>query len=163
MAVSDGLKDHLLELLAPLGDVTFRRMFGGGGLFIDGQMFGLVADERLFLKTDDHNRAEFEGRGLPPFVYETQNGKRAVMAYHEAPPDALEDGDSLWPWAQSAAEAARRAAKGRVAKGAAAPKARRPAAGKTPPPDFRALGLSDPRTSPGASRGRPRRPRGNRP
>ena len=33
--------EFLLELLAPLGPVSARRMFGGVGLFHGGMMFGL--------------------------------------------------------------------------------------------------------------------------
>ena len=31
----DDLRDHCLELLAPLGRVRSRRMFGGHGLYVD--------------------------------------------------------------------------------------------------------------------------------
>ena len=43
----DKLTTYLLELLAPLGPVSAKRMFGGVGLFHNGIMFGLIAsDER---------------------------------------------------------------------------------------------------------------------
>ena len=35
-------------------------------------MFGLVADETLYLKADDANRSDFEERGLQRFVYYKQ-------------------------------------------------------------------------------------------
>ena len=46
-------QDHLAELFAPLGGVVFRRMFGGVGVFRDGLMFALVADDVLYMKADD--------------------------------------------------------------------------------------------------------------
>jgi DNA transformation protein len=45
MARPDKLAEYLLELLAPLGPVSARRMFGGAGLFHGGTMFGLLARE----------------------------------------------------------------------------------------------------------------------
>ena len=55
---------YLMELLAPFGNVRATRMFGGHGIFKDELMFGLVADETLYLKADNENRANFEARAL---------------------------------------------------------------------------------------------------
>jgi len=107
MSASPDYLDHLIDLLEPLGPVTIRRMFGGAGLYHDGLMFALVAEDRLYLKADDGNREAFEAEGLEPFTYESR-GKRAVMSYYEPPADALEDGDILCQWARGAFEAALR-------------------------------------------------------
>ena len=61
--------DHLTEQFEEFGPVTIRRMFGGHGVFRDGLMFGLVVDDGLYFKTDEHSRALFESRGLPRFEY----------------------------------------------------------------------------------------------
>ena len=63
MSISDSFRELLLEQLAPLGPVRIRRMFGGGGVFVDGLMFGLVQDDRLFLKADASNRGHVRSRG----------------------------------------------------------------------------------------------------
>ncbi|HYF85971.1 TfoX/Sxy family protein [Azospirillum sp.] len=57
----------LCEMMASLGDVRARRMFGGYGLSIDGLTFALVADETLYFKADDVNRSAFAELGLEPF------------------------------------------------------------------------------------------------
>ena len=57
MVASDGFAEFLREQLAPLGRVTMRRMFGKTGVFCDGVMFGMVTDNMLYLRVDDHNRA----------------------------------------------------------------------------------------------------------
>ena len=49
MPVSPEYLDYLLDLLAPLGPVQAKRMFGGTGLFFDGTMFGLIVDDVLYL------------------------------------------------------------------------------------------------------------------
>ena len=38
--------DYLMDRLGSLGDVRARRMFGGHGVYLDGLMFGLVADAK---------------------------------------------------------------------------------------------------------------------
>ncbi len=99
---------HAVELLAPLGTVSARRMFGGWGLYADGLFFAIVADDVLYLKADGTNRPEFEARGLEPF--RPFPGKPTAMPYYPPPDEALEEPEALLPWARSALDAARRAA-----------------------------------------------------
>lgn len=105
--MSPEFRDYLLELLSPLGPVSARRMFGGGGLYLDGTMFAIVADDVLYLKTDDINRPDFKAAGTGPFLY-TRDDKTIAMSYHETPTDLLEDSEELCAWARKAWEAARR-------------------------------------------------------
>src|SRR5882757_1432266 len=60
MVASDGFAEFLREQLAPLGQVTMRRMFGKTGVFCGGVMLGMVTDNMLYLRVDDHNRAAFK-------------------------------------------------------------------------------------------------------
>ena len=60
MVASDSFAEFLREQLAPLGRVTMRRMFGKTGVFCNGVMFGMVTDNMLYLRVDDHNRAAFK-------------------------------------------------------------------------------------------------------
>jgi DNA transformation protein len=84
-------------------------MFGGWGLYHDGLFFALVAEDTLYLKVDDDNRAEFERAKLPPFVYVTKDGERMALSYHQAPPEALESPGEMLAWARSGYAAALRA------------------------------------------------------
>lgn len=86
-------------------------MFGGHGVFLDGVMFGLVADGDLYLKVDDANREDFARAGLGPFVYGGKD-RPTTMSYHRAP-EPIEDWRILEPWARGALAAARRAAAGK--------------------------------------------------
>ncbi|WP_207481375.1 TfoX/Sxy family protein [Arenibaculum pallidiluteum] len=92
-------------MLAPLGDVTARRMFGGWGLRCGGLFFAIVSDDVLYLKADDVTRARFEAEGLEPF---RPMADRPALPYYPPPDDALEDPEALLPWARLAVEAARR-------------------------------------------------------
>ncbi len=113
MRAPDRLTAYLLELLAPLGPVSARRMFGGVGLFYSGTMFGLIAREELFLKVGDSNRAAYEAAGEAPFSYETKNGTNTIGSYWRCPPDLLDDADSFREWARAAVDVAGVAARGK--------------------------------------------------
>ena len=101
---------YLLEQLESMGPVVAKRMFGGHGLFLDNLMFGLVADEVLYLKADEDNEGQFIERDLEKFTYH-KKGKPFSLSYYEAPEEAVEDEDELVVWGKSAFEAALRAAK----------------------------------------------------
>lgn len=103
--------DFVVESLVPLGGVSARRMFGGHGVFKDGLMFALIADDRLYFKVDDHDRPAYQAAGLDPFTY-LERGKPMALSYHEAPPEGFDDGDVMCAWAKKAYGAALRA-KGR--------------------------------------------------
>ena len=111
MAISEAEKEfaaHTVELLQGIGPVTSKRMFGGFGLFLDGMMFGLIADNELYLKVDDENRQEFEKLGLQPFTY-NKNGKDMQMSYSQAPEEAMEDLALMTEWGSLGFAAALRA------------------------------------------------------
>ncbi|MDR7231370.1 DNA transformation protein [Caulobacter sp. BE264] len=106
MAVSDDYRDFVLELLAPLGQVSARPMFGGVGVYANGLFFALIADDVLYLKGDETLKAEFEAVGSHAFA-PFEDGK--TMAYWTAPAEALDDQDLLLDWARkSLAVAARK-------------------------------------------------------
>ena len=104
----DAFAERCERLLAPLGPVEARRMFGGAGLFRHGLMFALVSDGEVYLKADDTNRPRFEAEGLGPFVYHKQ-GKPFSLSYYRLPESALEDSDELAWWSREAIDAALRA------------------------------------------------------
>ena len=109
MAKNNEFVDHVVETMRAFGLVTAKAMFGGWGLYHEGLFFALIAEDTLYLKVDDDNRGEFESAGLEPFVYVTKDGERMVMAYRQAPPEALESPPQMTPWARSGYGAALRA------------------------------------------------------
>jgi DNA transformation protein and related proteins len=113
--MSQALVDHCLELLAPLGAVRAKRMFGGHGIYIDDLFIAIIGFERLYLKTDATSRERFQAAGGEPFVYDAKS--RAVsLGYWTVPAEAMESPALMQPWARHAIEAALRA---RAAKPAA--------------------------------------------
>lgn len=113
--MSQALVDHCLELLAPLGAVRARRMFGGHGIYIDDLFVAVIGFERLYLKTDAASRENFQAAGSEPFVYDAKSGAVA-LGYWTVPAEAMESQALMQPWARQAIEAALRA---RAAKPAA--------------------------------------------
>jgi DNA transformation protein len=110
MVASDSFAEFLREQLAPLGHVTMRRMFGKTGVFCDGLMLGMVTDNTLYFRVDDHNKKAFEeAASFPPLNYEKQ-GRSLDLSFWRAPERLFDEPDELVAWARIALEAARRVA-----------------------------------------------------
>ena len=110
MVASDSFADFLREQFAPLGPVTMRRLFGKTGVFCDGVMFGMVTDNMLYLRVDDHNRAAFkEAECFPPLSY-VKKGCTIDLSFWRAPERLFDEPDELVSWARAALAAARRIA-----------------------------------------------------
>ncbi len=103
--------DYLHEVFRPLGPVRIRPMFGGQGVYHRGLMIALVADETLYLKTDDVSAPQFDALDLKHFVY-SKNGKPVQMSYRLAPEDVFENELAAEEWGTRAYEAAVRGAQG---------------------------------------------------
>jgi DNA transformation protein and related proteins len=102
MAVSDDFLNYVLDQLSRWGDVSVRRMFGGAGLYRDGRMFGLIADDVAYLKVDEASRDDFLKAGSSPFNPYPELNKATILSYYEIPPEVLENRDELCRWAQRA-------------------------------------------------------------
>ena len=100
MSVSDDFLQYVLDQLADWGRVASRRMFGGAGLYRDGKMFGLIAEDTVYLKVGDANRGDYEVQGCKPF--KPYADRATVMSYYEVPPDVLEDPVTFKAWARKA-------------------------------------------------------------
>src|ERR1700722_9056451 len=117
--------EFIVELFAPFGRVTIRRLFGGAGLFAEGLMLGLVFDGAIFLKVDDASIPDFEREGSVPFVYARAKSPGRVgrhsLSYWRLPERLYDDPDELVSWAQRAlaiAERRKRAPRKRARTGA---------------------------------------------
>ncbi len=110
--INDGMVAHISDLLAPWALVAARRMFNSWGLYRGALMFGLLSGEQLYLKYGLALSDIASGRELEFFTYEkivppkTRSGqattKKVKLSYVSAPPDILEDSDTLIRWADAA-------------------------------------------------------------
>jgi DNA transformation protein and related proteins len=102
--LSAELVRHITGLLAGLGRLQTRPMFGGHGFYCDGVFFGFVLGDVLYLKADDQSRPRFAAARLKPFVW----NKRPSRNYYRAPAEALESPDAALEWGRTALAAALR-------------------------------------------------------
>jgi DNA transformation protein len=100
----------LNDVFSLFGAIEARRMFGGYGIYHDGLMFALVADDVLYLKTDENSAGFFVEPGLQQFEYE-KSGRKMRMSYYAAPEEVFDDPQLAKEWASRAYEAALRARK----------------------------------------------------
>jgi len=92
-------RDFVLDQLQRLGEVDCRRMFGSYGLYHDEVFFGILAQGRLYFKTNAATRVSYVQRGMLPF---RPNARQTLKSYYEVPVDILEDHAQLVSWAQQA-------------------------------------------------------------
>jgi DNA transformation protein len=96
MAPDPAFVDHVMDRLAPFGDVSTKAMFGGNGIWEAGDMFALItADSELHFKADDQTRPRYEAAGCSRF---------RSMPYWSVPDDVLEDDTRLAEWVEEAIE-----------------------------------------------------------
>ncbi len=66
-------------------------------------IFGIVCQNRLYLKVDDQSRDDYLARGMGPL---RPNERQTLKAYYEVPPDVLADQEALLSWVKEAIRAA---------------------------------------------------------
>lgn len=91
MAPNKEYLESVLKLLAPLGGVSSKAMFGGFGLFHNGNMFALISGTALFFKVDDSNRPRYEEAGSKQYK---------PMPYYQVPEKLFQDPARLMEWAR---------------------------------------------------------------
>ena len=120
--------EHLHEVFRLFGPIRAKRMFGGYGVYHGDLMFGLVANDTLYLKVDAQSAPLFAEARSKPFEY-TKNGVALKLSYSSAPVEIFDDPHAAQVWATRAYEAALRS-RAKAAKAPKAPKARpKPASG----------------------------------
>lgn len=91
--------EYLKEVFVDFGPIYARKMFGGYGIYHNGIMFGLVADDTLYLKVDEAIQPLFEAKQLGPFEYD-KGDKVVKMSYYVAPDELLDDPQEAATWAR---------------------------------------------------------------
>lgn len=97
--------DLVTDLMAVLGTVSARAMFGGHGLYCDGLFFAIITGDKLYFKADAQTQAMFEAHGLRRFTYNVR-GKTVQLMYYEAPAEVFDEPPVMRHWAQLAIQAA---------------------------------------------------------
>lgn len=87
MASDQRFVDFVLDQIENAGEITAKKMFGEYGIYSDGKIFGLICDNKLFLKPTKSGR-EFIGDVLEKPAY--KGAKPSFLIE-----DKLEDRDWL--------------------------------------------------------------------
>ncbi len=90
MAPNKEFSNEVMNLLAPLGSLDIKPMFGGYGIFHEGAMFALISGNGLFFKVDNSNRATYEKAGSKQYK---------PMPYYQVPADIFKEEAKLLAWA----------------------------------------------------------------
>ena len=86
MASKQSTADFVVDQLSPLGEIVAKKMFGEFGLYCNGTFFGLICDDRCYIKPTEPGR-QFIGQPLEAAPY--PNAK-----HHFLVDDHLDNG----PW-----------------------------------------------------------------
>ena len=103
----DSAREWVEEVLGKLPELSVRRLFGGAGVYAEDIIFGILYDQRLYLKTDAETRTAFIERGCD--ALRARSGT-VLTAYYEVPPEVLDDEEELLSWARRALAVAHREA-----------------------------------------------------
>ena len=108
----DGFHGFVCELFAGVGTISVKRMFGGAGVYAEGLMFALLADDVIYIKTDTALKADLMREGSAPFVWTPENGPRAgeqveMGGYWRLPEAAMDEPDLAAEWGRKALNVAR--------------------------------------------------------
>lgn len=99
MSASSELADHIAELLAPLGSISRRRMFGGIAFRSHGAMVAILSrSNELYLKS----AVPLDGLGkqlVSRRTDKTSGKKREIgLPYYLLPESVLDNGAALCDW-----------------------------------------------------------------
>jgi DNA transformation protein len=97
--------NFIMDKLWPIGDIRSRAMFGGYGIFYEGSMFALIAEDTLYFKVDESNRSTYEKARSRPFPH--------GISYWEVPAEVIEENSKFLDWANMSIRIARGAPKKR--------------------------------------------------
>lgn len=117
MTTTNASIDALVALLRSLvGRVEAKSLYGATGLSLDGAVFGIISDGRLYYRTDHLNRGDYEAfEALARDETDEEFCPRADLpgglSYRAVPMPVLDDPETLGEWTRKAWEAAKRARK----------------------------------------------------
>lgn len=87
MASDQNFVGFVLEQIKNVGEITAKKMFGEYGLYADGKIFGLICDNKLFVKPT------ISGRGFIGNVVEAPPYEGAKLSFLIE--DKIEDSEWL--------------------------------------------------------------------
>lgn len=103
MSVSDADIAFALDLFAPLGGLSHRKMMGGLSIYCQGQIFAILgSDAQVYLKAKGAFADAMADAGARQFSMVSKDGKTSSMGYWTLPDAALDDSEAACDWARRA-------------------------------------------------------------
>ena len=104
MPKDDSFSEFVADQLEGMEGLAIKRMFGGSGLYLKQNFFGILSQGKLYFKTNPETLPRYTTHNSKPFAY-SKKGKKTIRLknYYEVPVDVLEDGKALKAWALQAA------------------------------------------------------------
>ena len=103
MALGDAEIAFVTDLFADLGPISTRKMFGGLGIYLDGEIFALMRSEGTLLLKGANDMAQIlTDAGWTHWTYTRKSGAHAAMPYWEMPAELLDNADDACDWARRA-------------------------------------------------------------
>ena len=99
MAYTKEYRAEIEQKLSRVAPITIRPMFGGLGIYSEGVIFAIADDGRLYFKTSDLNRSDFEAKGMGPFIYAPG---APPSSYWELPHGVIDEPEDLQFWVEKA-------------------------------------------------------------
>jgi len=104
MALNEDFKTFVLDQLQGIGEFETKRMFGGLALLSHGSAFAKIKHDKVWLKVDTTNIADFESLEMNQYSYGKDNSRK--LNFYETPIDVIEDRDKLQEWVKRSIEIA---------------------------------------------------------
>jgi len=117
MATGNASTDAIVALLRSLvGRVEAKSLCGATGLSLDGAVFGIISDGRLYFRTDHLNRGDYEEFEAPACDepaddFRPPGDLPGGLSFRAVPMPVLDEPETLGEWTRKAWEAAKRARK----------------------------------------------------
>ena len=104
MALNEDFKTFVLDQLQGIGEFETKRMFGGLALLSHGSAFAKIKHDKVWLKVDTTNIADFESLEMNQYSYGKDSSRK--LNFYETPIDVIEDRDKLQEWVKRSIEIA---------------------------------------------------------
>tara|TARA_B100001741_G_C16470535_1_gene559788 strand:- start:124 stop:471 length:348 start_codon:yes stop_codon:yes gene_type:complete len=97
--------DHALDLLHEEEGISYKRMFGGFGLFKNEISVALILDSGIYMKVNNSNKQDYVNAGSIPFSY-VRNGKEIKLSNWLIPYEIMETEELFVEWFNKSYKAA---------------------------------------------------------
>ncbi len=95
--------DHAMELFAGVGELTTRKMFGGMGIYHEGQIFAIImSDDTIMLKGQGDMMDKFDALGMTRWSYQRPGKAQTHMPYWALTDEMLDDPEAASELAREA-------------------------------------------------------------